>query len=72
MFSLYIFDQFLKNFGKFLWQVLYSNKTLNDCFLGVFHIPFPFTYTPSFGIIQVYAPTSNAEEAEVELFYEDL
>ena len=22
-------------------------------------------------IIQVYAPTSNAEEAEVELFYED-
>ena len=28
----------------------------------------------SFGItvIQVYAPTSNAEEAEVERFYEDL
>ena len=23
-------------------------------------------------VIQVYAPTSNAEEAEVELFYEDL
>ena len=23
-------------------------------------------------IIQVYAPTSNAEEAEVEWFYEDL
>ena len=23
-------------------------------------------------IIQVYAPTSNADEAEVELFYEDL
>ena len=23
-------------------------------------------------IIQVYAPTSNAEEAEVEQFYEDL
>ena len=28
----------------------------------------PFTIT----IIQVYAPISNAEEAEVELFYEDL
>ena len=28
----------------------------------------PFSIT----IIQVYAPTSNAEEAEVELFYEDL
>ena len=23
-------------------------------------------------VIQVYAPTSNAEEAEVEIFYEDL
>ena len=28
----------------------------------------PFSIT----IIQVYAPTSNAEEAEVERFYEDL
>ena len=26
----------------------------------------------SFRVIQVYAPTSNAEEAEVERFYEDL
>ena len=30
------------------------------------HIPSNIT------IIQVYAPTSNAEEAEVERFYEDL
>ena len=28
----------------------------------------PFNIT----VIQVYAPTNNAEEAEVELFYEDL
>ena len=28
----------------------------------------PFKIT----VIQVYAPTSNAEEAEVELFYENL
>ena len=28
----------------------------------------PFNVT----VIQVYAPNSNAEEAEVELFYEDL
>ena len=28
----------------------------------------PFNVT----VIQVYAPTSNAEEAEVEQFYEDL
>ena len=26
----------------------------------------------SFTVIQVYGPTSNAEEAEVECFYEDL
>ena len=30
------------------------------------HKPFNIT------VIQVYAPTSNAEEAEVERFYEDL
>ena len=29
---------------------------------------FPFNIT----VIQTYAPTSNAEEAEVEQFYEDL
>ena len=28
----------------------------------------PFNIT----VIQIYAPTSNAEEAEVEWFYEDL
>ena len=28
----------------------------------------PFSFT----VIQVYAPTSNTEEAEVEWFYEDL
>ena len=33
------------------------------CFQGK-----PFNIT----VIQVYAPTSNAEEAEVERFYEDL
>ena len=33
------------------------------CFWGK-----PFNIT----VIQVYAPTSNAEEAEVEQFYEDL
>ena len=39
-------------------------KNDNDlCFQGK-----PFNIT----VIQVYAPTSNAEEAEVEWFYEDL
>ena len=36
---------------------------ISVCFQGK-----PFNIT----VIQVYAPTSNAEEAEVELFYEDL
>ena len=36
---------------------------ISVCFQGK-----PFNIT----VIQVYAPTSNAEEAEVERFYEDL
>ena len=41
-----------------------SQKWQNDlCFQGK-----PFDIT----VIQVYAPTSNTEEAEVEWFYEDL
>ena len=36
---------------------------ISVCFQGK-----PFNIT----IIQVYAPTSNAEEAEVEWYYEDL
>ena len=42
-----------------------SQKRQNDlfCFQGK-----PFKIT----VIQVYAPTSNAEEAKVERFYEDL
>ena len=41
-----------------------SQKWQNDlCFQGK-----PFNIT----VIQVYAPTTNAEEAEVEWFYEDL
>ena len=31
-----------------------------------------FPRQTSITVIQVYAPTSNAEEAEVERFYEDL
>ena len=40
-----------------------SNRIISVCFQGkLFNIT----------VIQVYAPTSNAEEAEVEQFYEDL
>ena len=39
----------------------------NDRMISV-HFHFPFNIM----VIQAYAPTSNAEEAEVEQFYEDL
>ena len=40
----------------------------NDRIISVRFQGKPFNVT----VIQVYAPTSNAEEAEVEWFYEDL
>ena len=40
----------------------------NDRMISVHFQDKPFNIT----VIQVYAPTSNAEEAEVEWFYEDL
>ena len=40
----------------------------NDRMISVSFQGKPFNIT----VIQVYAPTSNAEEAEVERFYEDL
>ena len=42
---------------------LKNNRMISVCFQGK-----PLNIM----VIQVYAPTSNAEEAEVELFYEDL
>ena len=42
---------------------LKNNRMISICFQGK-----PFNIM----VIQVYAPTSNAEEAEVERFYEDL
>ena len=54
--------------NKRVWNAVpgYSLKTdrmISVCFQGK-----PFNIT----VIQVYAPTSNAKEAEVEQFYEDL
>ena len=42
---------------------LKNNRMISVCFQGK-----PFNIT----VIQVYAPISNAEEAEIEWFYEDL
>ena len=45
------------------WLNLKNNRMISVHFQGK-----PFKIT----VIQAYAPTSNAEEAEVEQFYEDL
>ena len=42
---------------------LKNDRMISVCFQGK-----PFNIT----VIQVYTPTSNAEEAEIERFYEDL
>ena len=42
---------------------LKNDRMISVCFQGK-----PFNIT----VIQVFAPTNNAEEAEVEQFYEDL
>ena len=49
------------------YAVLGCNLT-NDRMISVRLQGKPFNIT----VIQVYAPTSNTEEAEVEWFYEDL
>ena len=43
-------------------------KLKNDRMISVHFQDKPFNIT----VIQVYAPTSNAEEADLERFYEDL
>ena len=43
-------------------------QSRNDRMISVHFQGKPFNIT----VIQVYAPTSNAEEAEIERFYEDL
>ena len=42
---------------------LKNDRMISVCFQGK-----PFNIT----VIQVYAPTNNAEEAEIQWFYEDL
>ena len=44
----------------------------NDRMISVHFQGKPFNMVEVIQVIQVYAPTSNAEEAEVEQFYEDL
>ena len=54
--------------NKRVWNAVLGCNLKNDRMISVRLQGKPFSIT----VIQVYAPTSNAEEAEVEWFYEDL
>ena len=54
--------------NKRVWNAVLGCNLKNDRMISVHFQSKPFNIT----VIQVYAPTSNAEEAEVEWFYKDL
>ena len=54
--------------NKRVWNAVHGCNLKNDRMLSVHFQGKAFNIT----IIQVYAPTTNAKEAEVEKFYEDL
>ena len=54
--------------NKRVWNVIFGWNLKNDRILSICFQGQPFNIT----VIWVYAPTSKAEEAEVEQFYEDL
>ena len=54
--------------NKRVWNAVLGCNLKNDRMICVCFQGKPLSIT----VIQVYAPTSNAEEAEVEQFYEDL
>ena len=54
--------------NKRFWNAVFGCNLKNDRMISVCFQGKPFSIT----VIQVYAWTSSAEEAEVEWFYEDL
>ena len=54
--------------NKRLWDAVLGCNLKNDSVISVHFQGKPFSIT----VFQVYAPTSNAEEAEVERFSEDV
>ena len=54
--------------NKIVWNAVLGYNLKNDRMISVHFQGKPFNIT----VIQVYAPTSNTEEAKVEWFYEDL
>ena len=66
-------ESFKRNGGairenKRVWNAVLGCNLKNDRMISVWFQGKPFNIT----VIQVYAPTKNTEEAEVEWFYEDL
>ena len=53
--------------NKRVWNVVLGCSLKNDKMISVHFQEKPFNIT----VIQVYAPTTNAEETGIELFYED-
>ena len=51
-----------------VWNAVLGYKLKNDRMISVLFQGKPFSIT----VIQVYAPTTNAKEAEDDWFYEDL
>ena len=54
--------------NKRVWNAVLGCNLNNDRMISVYFQGKPFNIT----VIQAYTPTSNAEEAEVEQFYEYL
>ena len=54
--------------NKRVWNAVLGCNLKNDRMLSVCFQGKPFNIT----VIQVYAPTTDAEEAEIDSFYEDL
>ena len=54
--------------SKRVWNTVLGYNLKNDRMISVHFQDKPCSTT----VIQLYAPNSNAEEAEVEWFYEDL
>ena len=54
--------------NKRVWKAVLGCNLKNDRMISVSFQGKPFNFT----VIQVYAPTTNAKEAKVEQFYEDL
>ena len=54
--------------NKRVWNVVLGCNLKNDRMISVHFQGKPLNVT----VIHIYAPTSNAEETEVEWFYEDL